>query len=55
MRTIYCKHIIKSKGSFFVYPFGNIELNLCESCESKLRKVILEQVNIETKLNKKKK
>jgi len=48
-RQIYCKHYEKEARRTGVYTYKIIcaEINLCQACEKKLRKKILEQNKIE--------
>jgi hypothetical protein len=51
-RQINCKHFLEEskKTSVYSYKLINAELNLCKSCEKKLRKEILEQMSFEEQL-----
>jgi hypothetical protein len=48
-----CKHIDKKQDkSIFIYHLINRDLCLCERCEAKLRKEILEQNKLEEELKR---
>ena len=48
-RQVNCKHYEKQskKTSVYTYKLPSFELNLCNGCEKRLRKQILEQDKIE--------
>jgi hypothetical protein len=48
-----CQHIKKKQDkSIFIYPLINRDLCICEKCEAKLRKKILEQNKLEEELRR---
>lgn len=51
-KQLSCKHFKKEskKTSFYIYSLIGAELNLCNACEKKLRKQILDQDKIEMEL-----
>ena len=47
-RNVYCKHITKKiEKSIYIYKLIDFDLNICDKCEKKLRKLILAQIKIE--------
>ncbi len=50
-KGIHCKHSLKSK-SFFAYRLFGQYLLLCPRCERILRREILRQIGVESKLKK---
>lgn len=55
MKQLNCKHYIKErmKTGVYTYKLINAEINLCKSCEMKLRKQIIEQDKVEKWFKKK--
>ena len=53
-RQINCKHYLElvRKTSVYTYNLTDFELNLCNRCERKLRKQILEQIELEKSLKR---
>ncbi len=48
-RQINCHHYREQSKKTSVYTYGlpSFELNLCNKCEKRLRKIILEQIRLE--------
>jgi len=49
MKNIYCNHWRKEneKTYTYIYELIGCDLNLCKKCEKKLRKQIIEQIEVE--------
>lgn len=52
-REIHCNHIKRGMSTTYIYDLIGSSLFLCNKCEKKLRKEIMEQDKIEEDMRKK--